>query len=95
MGDIFLSDFKYGMDRRRTRVAGTPGTLWNAQNVVITRGGDIERAKRFVPTYTLPAGRRLGSQKLGGSCGPLARYPPQPCPWASTIRRWPPQAARL
>ncbi len=56
MGSIFLSDFKFGMDRRRTRVAATPGTLWTGENVVITRGGDIERAKRFVPTYTLPAG---------------------------------------
>jgi hypothetical protein len=44
------------MDRRRQRVAGTAGTLWSLQNGVISRGGDIERAKKFVSTYTLPAG---------------------------------------
>jgi hypothetical protein len=30
--------------------------LWNAKNVVVTKGGDIENAKRWVSTYTLPAG---------------------------------------
>lgn len=42
------------MDRRRRRVSGVPGTLWTLKNGHITRGGDIERAKRFVPKYTLP-----------------------------------------
>ncbi len=39
------------MDRRRKRVAGTPGTLWLGKNVHITRGGDIERRKKFVAEY--------------------------------------------
>lgn len=55
MGTVAITDWKYGLDRRRKRVAGVPGTLWDAKNVVITRGGDIERTRRFVPTYTLPA----------------------------------------
>ncbi|MER9685911.1 hypothetical protein [Mesorhizobium sp. M0139] len=33
-----------------------PGTLWKLLNAVITRGGDIERAKKFESTYVLPAG---------------------------------------
>lgn len=33
-----------------------PGTLWTLKNCLITRGGDIEAAKRWVPAYTLPAG---------------------------------------
>jgi hypothetical protein len=49
---VFISDFKYGMDRRRPRFAGIPGTLWSAKNVHLTRGGDIERRKKFVATYT-------------------------------------------
>lgn len=56
MTSVFLTDFKFGMDRRRKRIAGVPGTLWLGKNVVISRGGDIERARRFVPTYTLPTG---------------------------------------
>lgn len=52
MAYVFVSDFKYGMDRRRPRFAGVPGTLWEARNVHLTRGGDIERRKSFVATYT-------------------------------------------
>lgn len=68
MGSIFLTDFKFGMDRRRPRVAGVPGTLWVGENVQISRGGDIERPKKFVSTYTLPAGKTFG---LGGTRGQL------------------------
>lgn len=55
MAYLSIQDFKFGLDRRRPRVAGVPGTLWLGVNVHISRGGDIERAKRFVPTYSLPA----------------------------------------
>lgn len=65
MPSVFISDFKFGMDRRRERVAGTPGTLWVGKNVVIGRGGDIERIKRFVPAYTLPLGT-LGMAAVRG-----------------------------
>lgn len=78
MAYLSIQDFKYGMDRRRERVAGTPGTLWTLENAHVTRGADIERCKAFVSTYTLPAGthglyalnRRLyafGSADLSGS----------------------------
>lgn len=53
---IDVRDFKYGMDRRRPRIAGLPGTLWTLKNAVITRGGDIERVKKWVEEYTLPTG---------------------------------------
>lgn len=53
---LLVTDFKTGMDRRRPRGSGTPGSLWNAKNVVITRGGDIENAKKWVSTYALPVG---------------------------------------
>jgi hypothetical protein len=66
MGSLYISDFKFGQDRRRPRVAGTPGTLWTGKNVVITRGGDIERAKRFVPTFALPAGQTFGLAEVRG-----------------------------
>jgi hypothetical protein len=52
---LHVSDFKFGLDRRRKRVVGVPGTLWTLRNAHISRGGDIERAKKFVSTYTLPA----------------------------------------
>lgn len=55
MAYVSIGDFRFGMDRRRERVAGTPGTLWTLENGHITRGGDIERCKKFVSKYTLPA----------------------------------------
>lgn len=60
-----ISDFKYGLDRRRPQTSGVPGTLWTLRNAVITRGGDIERMKKFVSTYSLPAGT-LGGFSVRG-----------------------------
>lgn len=56
MAYLAIQDFKYGMDRRRRRLSGVPGTLWKGENCVITRGGDVERARKFVSTFSLPAG---------------------------------------
>lgn len=56
MAAIGASDFKYGLDRRRPRAAGAPGTLWDCQNAHITRGGDIEAMRKFEVAYKLPAG---------------------------------------
>ena len=53
---LLISDFKFGMDRRRERVSGIPGTLWTGKNVHISRGGDVKRTKKFVSRFTLPAG---------------------------------------
>lgn len=41
------------MDRRRKRVAGTPGTLWVGKNIHVSRGGDVERRKKFVSVYSV------------------------------------------
>lgn len=51
-----ISDYRFGMDRRRPQTSGVPGTLWLLRNAVITRGGDIERTKKFAAVHTLPAG---------------------------------------
>lgn len=66
MGSLFISDFKYGMDRRRQKVAGVPGTLWLGKNALINRGGDIETPKAFVPMYSLSAGQTFGLASVGG-----------------------------
>jgi hypothetical protein len=52
---LAVSDFKFGLDRRRPQTVGIPGTLWNLKNAFISRGGDIVRAKLWEDTYTLPA----------------------------------------
>lgn len=52
---VLIDSFRFGVDRRRPRYAAVPGTLYAGRNVHLSRGGDIERAKKFVSQYTLPA----------------------------------------
>ena len=56
MGYILVNDFTGGVDRSRPRYAAVPGTLWSGINGHLTRGGDFEKRKAFVATYSLPAG---------------------------------------
>lgn len=64
MSYLAIEDFKFGMDRRRKRISGVAGTLWTLKNGHLTRGGDIERAKKFVSKYSLPVGT-FGMAKIG------------------------------
>lgn len=43
-----VTDFKAGVDVRRSRYTSVPGTLQKLVNAHITRGGDVERRKAFV-----------------------------------------------
>lgn len=61
MAYIIVEDFKLGMDRRRKRIAGTPGSLWTLVNGHISRGGDIERRKVFVEQYSVPGTKGLAA----------------------------------
>ncbi|MEM8773838.1 MAG: hypothetical protein AAGF53_02330 [Pseudomonadota bacterium] len=61
-----VENFEFGIDRRRPRHAGIPGTLWDAENVHLSRGGDLERSKRFVPVFTGLSGTH-GLANLNGS----------------------------
>lgn len=46
---IQVQDIRQGMDRKRKqRVVGEQGTAWTIINGHLTRGGDIERRKKFV-----------------------------------------------
>ncbi len=56
MSYLTVSDFKAGVDRRRPVFAGEPGSIWEAINGHLTRGGDFEKRKAFVSKYVLPAG---------------------------------------
>lgn len=56
MSYVVIEDFRSGLDVRRAAISGVPGSLRELTNAHITRGGDIEARKEFVPTFTLPAG---------------------------------------
>ena len=64
MAYVEIGDFRAGMNRQRQRTSGAAGTLWVGKNVVLSRGGDVERVKKFVSVYTLPAGT-FGLQSIG------------------------------
>jgi hypothetical protein len=51
---VLVTDFKQGLDRRRMAVASPPGTLQQAVNAHINRGGEVEKSKAWVATYALP-----------------------------------------
>lgn len=63
---VQIKDFKSGMDRKRKRVAGEAGTLWELKNGHLTRGGDVEGCKRFVPVFNLPVGKTFGMAQVKG-----------------------------
>ena len=62
---IRISDVRLGIDRRRSRISGVPGSLWELVNAHITSGGEIERAKAFPAVYALPEGT-FGLGGVGG-----------------------------
>lgn len=55
MPSTIVNDFRLGVDRRRKRVSGPPGSLWTCINAHLTRGGDIEKRKKFVEKWDLPS----------------------------------------
>lgn len=66
MAYAVIEDFRLGVNRTRMQVAGKPGSLWECVNAHITRGGEIEKRKKFAPKYTLPAGT-FGMQAAGST----------------------------
>ena len=55
MSYTVVTDFKAGMDRRRSLSATAPGSVYTIKDGHITRGGDIEGRKTFYAKYSLPA----------------------------------------
>lgn len=51
MATTEIKDFRDGLDTRRPAIVGQEGSLIEAVNVNITRGGDVESCKAFVPFF--------------------------------------------
>lgn len=60
MAYIFVNSFKRGLDTRRGRISAQQGSLVVAENVHVTRGGEIEKRKAFSPRFALPPGKTFG-----------------------------------
>lgn len=82
MPTVVVEDFKAGVDRRKSRAAGVPGSLWECINAHLTRGGEIEKRKKFVTKYALPEGtfgmRVLDAVYVFGSTDPATFSPAMP-----------------
>lgn len=81
MSYLVVSNFNDGLDTRRVAVTEKPGTLVICDNAHITRGGEVEKRKAFVPYAQLPPGLTFGLQAAGGNLyvfGSGATPPNQP-----------------
>jgi hypothetical protein len=60
MTELFVEDFRLGLDTRKSILTAQPGSLQVLDNCVVTPGGEIVKRKAFVPVCTLPAGQTKG-----------------------------------
>ena len=65
MSYAVIEDFRGGVDRRRSRSNGAPGTLWVGSNCHITKGGEIHKRYKMVPKYQLYPGHTWGMKGVG------------------------------
>ena len=87
-----VENFKGGLDLRRAAVAGDPGTLQVGTNVVLSRGGEIEKRKRWVSTYSLSganAGITFGYLVIGSTRYVFGSSPSVSAPSGITYQRLP------
>lgn len=66
MAYLLITDFISGLDTRKSRFTAAPGSLRVARNCHLTRGGEIEVRKKFVPVYQLPPGLTKGVTTVRG-----------------------------
>jgi hypothetical protein len=71
---LIVDDFKAGLDQRKSIITAPPGALYAADNVHITRGGEIQKRMAFVPYGTVPD----NSKGLVSAVGILYVYGPTP-----------------
>jgi len=62
-----IENFNLGIDRRRPIHSSFNGSVWEATNCHLTRGGDLEKRKAFTLKYTLPTGKTFGLLAAGST----------------------------
>ena len=56
MAYIVVENFSAGLDTRKHPLTAKPGTLQMLKNAHVSRGGEIEKRKKFATFASLPAG---------------------------------------
>lgn len=79
---IYIQNFKFGVDARRSELASQPGTLVKCENAHINHGGEIEKRKGFFKNqYTYPTNTfglevtASGMVTFGSDAAPNATLP--------------------
>lgn len=67
MPTVWVREFTGGLDTRRMPETTPGGSLIEAQDAHITRGGEFEKRAAFVPVYDLPAGETKGLARTPSS----------------------------
>lgn len=62
MGELKISNFKYGLDTRREQLTSQPGTLVTCENAHINPGGEVEKRKKFAEDGDLSMLDSVGDQ---------------------------------
>ena len=71
-GKVFsVTDFKAGLDVRKTPLTAPGGILRILENAVLNQGGEIEKRQAFVYMTTIPAELGRATTYMIGHCGAL------------------------
>lgn len=81
MSELVIEDFRAGLDRRKSIITAVPGSLQTATNVHISRGGELEKRRAFVP-YTSVSNLSAG---LSSNSGTLFTFGPDPTAFVTPI----------
>lgn len=65
MNSLFIKDFRFGLDTRKSELTQRPGTLEVLQNGYINQGGEIQNRKAFVRTARIAGTFGLQSTSNG------------------------------
>src|SRR5215510_949941 len=57
---LVIENFAAGLDSRRHPMMAPVGSLRRADNAFLTRGGEIQKRRAFVPWQNLPVGQTKG-----------------------------------
>lgn len=75
MSYIVVENFSAGLDTRRHPLTAKPGTLQSLKNAHVSRGGEIEKRKKFVSKFQLSAGITFGMLASSETIYVFGSYP--------------------
>jgi hypothetical protein len=75
MSYIVVENFSAGLDTRRHPLTARPGTLQVLKNAHVSRGGEIEKRKKFVSKFELSSGMTFGMLASSETIYVFGSYP--------------------